>query len=359
MSTQTDTTTKQTTGPSRSRSRSWRWILAGVAMMAAAAVALSLTLVLAAPKAGHGTSASHFLNNAELNGIRSQVAKTGQLPGHGVTVTVPIPGENLKFRPRPAYVWVPPAWFARNPPQLPVIELLHGTPGNPSDWTKALDADVTALAFAQQHHGVAPIIVMPDINGSYPADSECVNSPVFGAVETYLTQTVPQFMRNSFNASTVSGSVAVAGLSEGGLCATTLALNNPNVYAAFGNYSGDESPTYQDDNQDQTIQILFGDSPASYNSHNPPYILTHQHFTGLAGWFAAGAQDPAALQAARTLAPLASNAGIDTCIMTPPGRHGFDFWTQAFKDSLPWLSWKLKLTPQPQSIPAQCVSGKS
>jgi hypothetical protein len=45
--------------------------------------------------------------------------------------------------------------------------------------------------------------------------------------------------------------------------------------------------------------------------------------------------------------------------MTPPGRHGFDFWTQAFKDSLPWLSWKLKLTPQPQSIPAQCVSGKS
>jgi S-formylglutathione hydrolase FrmB len=166
-------------------------------------------------------------------------------------------------------------------------------------------------------------------------------------------------MRNGFNASTASRSVAVAGLSEGGLCATTLALNNPKVYAAFGNYSGDESPTYQDDNQDQTIQILFGDSPASYNSHNPPYILTHQRFTRLAGWFAAGAQDSAALQAARTLAPLASNAGIDTCIMTPPGRHSFDFWTQAFKDSLPWLSWKLKLTPQPQSIPAQCVFGKS
>ena len=28
-------------------------------------------------------------------------------------------------------------------------------------------------------------------------------------------------------------------------------------------------------------------------------------------------------------------------------------------DSLPWLSCKRKLTPQPQSIPAQCVAGKS
>jgi len=75
MSTQTDTTSQQTIGPSPSRSRSGRWILAGLAVVAAAAVALSLTLVLAAPKAAHGTSASHFLNNAELNGIRSQVAE--------------------------------------------------------------------------------------------------------------------------------------------------------------------------------------------------------------------------------------------------------------------------------------------
>jgi S-formylglutathione hydrolase FrmB len=304
-------------------------------------------------------NANYFLSNPELNAIRAQVAKTGQLPDHGVTLTVSIPGTNLKFTPRQAYVWVPPAWFARNRPQLPVIELLHGTPGEPSNWIKGLNADVTALAFEQQHHGVAPILVVPDINGSYGADSECVNSAKYGAVETYLAQTVPQFMRNNFNASTAPGSVAVAGLSEGGLCATTLALNNPKVYAAFGNYSGDASPTYQDDNEQQSIQILFGGSPASYNAHNPPYILTHQRFTGLAGWFAAGAQDPQAVQAAQALAPLSSNAGIDTCLTTPPGRHSFDFWTQAFSDSLPWLSWKLKLTPEPVSIPAQCVSGKS
>ena len=83
-----------------------------------------------------GKSANHFLDNAQLTAVRKEVAKTGQLPDHGATLSVPIPGQNLKFTPRPAYVWVPPAWFARNHPQLPVIELLHGTPGGPENWTK-------------------------------------------------------------------------------------------------------------------------------------------------------------------------------------------------------------------------------
>jgi S-formylglutathione hydrolase FrmB len=306
-----------------------------------------------------GKTANHFLDNAELSAMRTQVDKTGQLPDHGATLSVPIPGTNLKFTPRQAFVWVPPAWFARNRPQLPVIELLHGTPGDPSNWTKSAYADATALAFAEQHHGMAPILVMPDINGSQGADSECVNSTMYGDVETYLTKTVPQYMQKNFNASTAAGSIAIAGLSEGGLCATTLALNNPKEYAAFGNYSGDESPTYQNENQQQTMQTLFGGSAASYNAHNPPYLLTHQRFAGLAGWFEVGAQDSGSLQAARMLQPLALNAGIDTCIATPPGAHSFDFWEQAFKDSLPWLSWKLKLTPQPQSVPAHCAPGQS
>ena len=307
-----------------------------------------------------GQNANNFLDNAQLNAMRKQVARSGQLPDHGATLSVPIPGKNLQFDPRPAYVWVPPAWFGRSHPQLPVIELLHGTPGDPSDWTRAIYADATSLAFAEQHKGVAPILVMPDINGSFSADSECVNSAPYGQVETYLTKTVPEFMRKKFNASTAPGSTAIAGLSEGGLCATTLALNNPTVYPVFANYSGNASPTLGFGNRQQTIQALFGGSLAAYDAHNPPYILTHQRFSGMSGWFAAGAQDTTgALRAAHTLQGLAANAGLDTCIATPPGAHNFDFWTQAFKDSLPWLSWKLKLTPQPRSVPAQCTSGKS
>jgi S-formylglutathione hydrolase FrmB len=88
-------------------------------------------------------------------------------------------------------------------------------------------------------------------------------------------------------------------------------------------------------------------------------MLTHEKYPGMAGWFAAGAQDSQALRAAHTLQPLAASAGIATCITTPPGKHSFDFWTQAYQDSLPWISWKLKLTPEPKSIPAQCTTAKS
>jgi len=306
-----------------------------------------------------GQNANHFLDNAQLTAMRQEAARSGKLPDHGATLEVSIPGTNLRITPRPAYVWVPPAWFGRTEPKLPVIVLMHGVPGQPSDWTRASYADATSLAFAEQHNGMAPILVMPDINGSLDGDSECVNSAIYGQVETYLTKTVPEFMRKNFNARTTPGSIAMAGLSEGGMCATTMALNNPEEIPVFANYSGDESPTYQSLNQQQTIQALFGGSVANYDAHNPPYLLTHQRYTGMAGWFEAGAQDSQALQAARTLQPLASNAGIGTCIATPPGAHNFDFWTQAFRDSLPWLSWRLKLTPEPSSVPAHCVPGKS
>jgi poly(3-hydroxybutyrate) depolymerase len=307
-----------------------------------------------------GQNANHFLDNAQLTSMRKQVDKSGQLPAHGATLSVPIPATGQKFTPRPAYVWVPPAWFGRNRPELPVIELLHGTPGDPSDWTRASYADATALAFAKKHNGIAPILVMPDINGSFAADSECVNSAIIGDVETYLATTVPAFMRKDFNASTAPGSVGVAGLSEGGTCAMTLALGDPKVYSVFGNYSGLQSPQYQDDTQKQTIQALFGGSKAAFNAHNPPYLLAHQRFAGLAGWFEVGSQDARILRtAATTLQGLASNAGIDTCITMPPGAHTFTFWQDSFAASLPWMSWKLKLTPQPPTVPARCAPGKN
>jgi S-formylglutathione hydrolase FrmB len=305
-----------------------------------------------------GQSANNFLDNAQLKAMRDEAVKSGKLPDHGATLAITIPGKGLTYTPRQAYVWLPPAWFGRSAPKLPVIELLHGTPGDPSNWTQSSDADGTSRAFAEQHNGVAPILVMPDVNGSWGGDTECANSSLYGDVATYLTQTVPQFMQKNFHTSTATDSMAIAGLSEGGLCATTLALNNPKQYVAFGNYSGDVSPTYQYDNTQQTVQVLFGDSTARYNAVNPPYLLTHNTYPGLSGWFESGAQDATGIQAANTLRGLATKAGIDTCLATPPGGHDFALWQQAYADSLPWLSWKLKLTPQPAAVPAQCSPGQ-
>ena len=116
-----------------------------------------------------------------------------RLPTLGKVELVTIPGTVSGFRARKAQVYLPPAWFVSPRPVLPVIELLHGTPGTPEDWTRAGRADVTSDAFAATSGGRAPIIVMPDPNGGFWRDSECVDRPGARA-ETYLVRDVPNWV---------------------------------------------------------------------------------------------------------------------------------------------------------------------
>ena len=46
-----------------------------------------------------GKTANNFIDNAQLDAIRKEVAKTGVLPDHGATLAVTIPGQGLKFTP--------------------------------------------------------------------------------------------------------------------------------------------------------------------------------------------------------------------------------------------------------------------
>jgi S-formylglutathione hydrolase FrmB len=300
-----------------------------------------------------GKDAANFANLPQLKAIRTETRKSGKLPDHGETISLPIPGTVSKFHTNPAFVYLPPVWFKSPEPQLPVVELIAGIPGQPSDWTRAGYADTTSTAFAEQHHGVAPILVIPDNNGN-SQDTECSNSSM-GNAETYLTTDVPNFMQANFNAAVGKHSLAIAGLSDGGTCATMLALRNPQVFQTFASYSGYNVPTYLNDDAQQTIATLYGGSKANYDAHSPSFLLTSKRFPGLAGWFTAGQSDPGALAPARQLADLAQKAGFEqVCLTTPPGTHSFTFWAQAFKDSLPWLSWHLGLTPPPADLPGHC-----
>lgn len=95
------------------------------------------------------------------------------------------------FRPRPAYLYLPPAAVRDPHTHLPVLELLHGTPGAPLDWSSTRGKLVsTADAFASAHHGEAPIIVMPDLNGAPKADSQCIRTKNGRDTETYLSSDV-------------------------------------------------------------------------------------------------------------------------------------------------------------------------
>jgi S-formylglutathione hydrolase FrmB len=301
--------------------------------------------------------AVNLVPNAQLQAIRDQVSKTGHLPSRGVVITAHIPAPVSKFNAHDAYVYLPPAWFATPVPVLPTLILLPGEPGSSADWTQTGKADHIADQFAAQHHGLTPIIVMPDPNGFLTVDTECVNSAAFGQAETYLVKDVPAYARSHFDADEGPRTLAVAGLSAGGFCSVNLALRNPDVFPFFASYSGLATPVYQEDPRSNTVKILFGGSQEEFQKNDPLTLVKDNRYPNTAGWFAVGKNDARPLAAAKRLQPAAEAAGIDTCIEILPGGHDFGVWDQAFQDSLPWLSWKLGLTPQPSSEPATCTPG--
>ena len=276
---------------------------------------------------GHGTSNNDGRPNRPL-----------VMRDRGVVVPLDFPATVSHFAHRPGYVWLPPVWFVAPRPALSVLMLLNGTPGRPSDWFGLPDAATLANHWAKTHRGYAPILVIPDPNGSILGDSECVDSR-FGNAETYLSVDVVNFVKQRFKPATVAKSWGVAGLSEGGTCAVELALRHPEIFGAFGDYSGNLGPTIG--SRSETIKGLYGGNATEWMHHDPTWILHHQQFPTMHGWFEAGDNDPTR-QAVDKLAELCRKAGMDVVRRATRGRHDFYTWRQAFHDSYPWLVARLQ-----------------
>jgi S-formylglutathione hydrolase FrmB len=296
----------------------------------------------------------------QLDEVEKKAHQAGNQIATGTTVTVDIPATRSHFRARPARVYLPPAWFEPAAPRLPALILLPGVPGGPNVWTDDGYADRVANNFAGLHDGVAPIIVMPDATGHEQADSECVNSARYGNAETYLTVDVPDYVRNTFRAATGPNSLAVAGLSAGGTCSTTLALRNPEIFPTFASFSGFATPTYLDDSIAKSIPILYGGSEAAYLAHDPLTLLAQRTYPASAAWFEAGTSDREPWGAARLLAAASRQTGLEeVCLLGIPGGHTWAVWQQSLISALPWLSARLGLTPPPAEPPGTCASPSS
>ncbi len=266
-------------------------------------------------------------------------APTARQPrrAHGVVITVDLPARRSGFVHRDGVVYLPPAWFSSPRPQLPVIMMLTGTPSLVSDWTRAAHADQIADEYAAAHHGWAPILVFPDPNGSNLGDTECVDSPQ-GHAETYLTEDVPADVVALFGSEPPQW--AVAGLSEGGMCAALLTARHPEVFSAFADFSGEPGPIVGHDRA-ATMRLLFAGSKEAWRDHDPLTLLSRRRFDGEGAWFEVGAEDRGPLAAAKRLDAAAARAGMTTHLVIRPGNHNFTFWSESFRHALPWLATRL------------------
>lgn len=144
------------------------------------------------------------------------------MPSAGKFVSVRIPATVSKVHSGVSYVYIPPAYRVQNPANVPVLVLIHGNPGGALDWQRGGRITQQMNTYAAEHHGIAPLVVMPDVtSGNSGTWSLCMDSKrAKGA--TFLGVDVPNYVKKTFGLGLAGGSNL---LSAGSLMAVPAPCN--------------------------------------------------------------------------------------------------------------------------------------
>ncbi|MFD9890164.1 alpha/beta hydrolase [Amycolatopsis sp. NPDC059027] len=260
----------------------------------------------------------------------------------GVLVKMPIPAVKAAFTPsRPAYIYLPPAYFAPNRPLLPVLMLLHGQPGAPADWVRGGQLSTMMDGYAATHHGIAPVVVMPDTTGGHFANPLCLDSRL-GAAETYLAEDVPAWIRANLQIDPAPRHWAVAGSSYGGTCALQLAVRRPQLFPSFVDISGEDEPTLG--SHRRTVDEAFGGDERKFTEINPIDVLGRVKLPGSAGILTVGEGDTAGMVQQRKVLEACRRNGLPVHLIKVGGAHNWFAWNAGMVRSLDWLGKRLGIT---------------
>ncbi len=212
------------------------------------------------------------------------------LPASGRYTTVAIPGATSGFAARDAVVYLPPAYFANPRPLLPVLVMLAGQPGSPEDWLNGGKLAMTMDAFAREHHGLAPVVVVPDGTGSQLANPLCLDSQL-GKVASYLAVDVPTWIKD-----------APAGRPRSAVLGGRRIVLRRNVFAAVGDQPSRGVPDVPrpvrsggaDARRPPTDRRqAFGGDEAAFVAVNPLDLMKSRRYPDTAGIIVVGTRDDA------------------------------------------------------------------
>jgi enterochelin esterase-like enzyme len=282
-----------------------------------------------------------------INAFYDYRPTVGDALGHtigsrGRLVSVVIPGALSGFHARPALVWLPPA-FTRDPRATwPVMMLMAGVPGDPTDMIRGGGAVRLADDYASHHHGEAPIMVFPDHNGGFFKDTECVDGPR-GNAETYLVQDVRGFVASHFHASSDPGRWAIVGYSEGGTCAVTLTLRHPDDFGAFVDLAGDLQPNVAgaSPHRPMTVRKLYGGQRQEWFAHDPLALVRERRARTVRAVFVAGSHDKRGTHHEWVLQRAAQRAGLVANYEQFHGGHNFGMVRRALAKWFPKVATRL------------------
>jgi S-formylglutathione hydrolase FrmB len=298
----------------------------------------------------------------------AKMLATNTVPAKGKVLPVTITADASGFAHRAEFVYLPPAYFASDPPPaMPTVMMIGGQFNTAADWLRAGNAIAAIDAFAAKHGGNAPVFVFVDSIGSFNNDTGCVNGTRGNAAD-HLTEDVVPYLVDNFGVSDDPANWGVVGWSTGGTCAVNLTVKYPELFSTFVNIDGDIAPNTG--TKEQTIERLFGGDAAAYAEWDPATLITeHGDYRDVAGWFAVsapagavGAPIPGSAlpeppdsvtastptEAARALCGLGDAYGIECSVVPQAGKHDWPFAAQVLAASLPWLAYQIDTPDVPE-----------
>ena len=253
---------------------------------------------------------------------------------------------------RDVYVYLPPQYFQKAYAhyRFPVIELLHGSPGDPEAWVAVMGIIPTFLNLLEAHPTDAAVLVMPDTDGGLQYGLQCLNNP--GGIQdmTFIDRDVPYYIARLVRVQPPGREWGLAGYSEGGYCTANIALQDPNGYGAAGIMSGYFAPIpsqvpehNKPGGKPYTVNVFAG-HPGLLLLNTPQRYIRQLPIADVLPnfWLAAGATDRSDVTAAIDFRGLLTTRVPNVPLtIIPGGGHQASVWRAALGPMLDWMTPQL------------------
>jgi enterochelin esterase-like enzyme len=244
---------------------------------------------------------------------------------------------------RVVYLYLPPQYFqpAYQAYRFPVIELIHGQPGQPQDWITVVGVTDTSGRLLADHRAQPAVLVMPDANGGARISLQCLNQVGGPQDLTYLAVDLPTQIARILRVQQPGPAWGVAGYSEGGFCAANMALRYPHRYGFAGVLSGYFTPSGNQLAAPGRPVSPFGGNRALQQDNTPlqeirtlPADLAIPRF-----WLATGAGDRQDVANAEAFWQQLRLRQADAPLtLTPGGGHTMTTWRAQVPSMLTWMT---------------------
>jgi enterochelin esterase-like enzyme len=279
---------------------------------------------------------TNLLGNSIYTKLAAQQGYTLQLSVHG-------PNSHLT---RNVYVYLPPQYFqpAYRGYRFPVIELLHGFPGEPQDWITVIGVTATLTDLIRRHLARPAVMVMPDANGARGVSLQCLNQVGGPQDATFLAQDLPSYISRVLRVWPAGRTWGIAGYSEGGFCAANLGLQYGYKYGFAGVLSGYFQPSENQLGHPSRLVNPFGRSKWLLKHNTPSQELLNLPLGAPIPqfWIGSGSGSRSDVRAAQIFRQLVElrQPGVVLRI-TPGGGHTMATWRQLVPSMLEWMTPKL------------------